>query len=162
MLGYVLTVFFACTSDCGAAGPIHCPNVSDLQPMRRCWGPMAVAERQSGSGCRDLPMQRHYGSGESLLSRHRILHLSHHQAHLGQRPLLILRAVAGFRRRWSRHRFSRLPLLLLLLLYRRQDHQTRHRCQVLLAPRGEISSLQTTHLQLSHAEQGFVSQFCVF
>jgi hypothetical protein len=45
-------------------GPIHCPNVSDLQPMRRCWGTVAVAERQSGSGCCDLPMQRHY-SGES-------------------------------------------------------------------------------------------------
>ena len=48
-----------------ATGPIHCPNVSDLQPMRRCWGAVAVAERQSGSGCRELPMRRHYCSGDS-------------------------------------------------------------------------------------------------
>ena len=43
-------------------GPIHCPNVSDLQPMRRCWGLMAVAERQSAQRCRQLSMPRHWGS----------------------------------------------------------------------------------------------------
>jgi hypothetical protein len=43
-------------------GPIHRPNVSDLQPMRRCWGLMAVAERQSAQRCRQLSMPRHWGS----------------------------------------------------------------------------------------------------
>ena len=161
MLGYVLTVFFACTSDCGEPAQF---TAQTYQTYSQCVAAGGLWLSPNANPDQAVVTYQCNGTTVSVvpLSRHGILHLSHHQANLGQRPLLILRAVAGFRRRWSRHRFSRQPLLLLLLLYRRQDHQTRHRCLVLLAPRGEISSLQTTHLQLSHAEQGFVSQFCVF
>ena len=160
MLGYVLTVFFACTSDCGQPAQF---TAQTFQTYSQCVA--AGGLWLSPNANPDQAVVTYQCNGTTVAVSPTVTPSNPPPVAPPSKPWTAPVAdTSGGRGLPTTVVTSPVqpPAAAPLLLYRRPHHQTRHRWQVLLAMRGEISSLQTTHRQLSNAEQGFDSQFCVF